>query len=106
MNVFKNYFSRETLFLGQVLDINVLTKEILDISGVKTFYTTRTDDTSISYEGLSLGVYNPIYPNDFSLTTKNLTLPYFKVPYLNDFNNFETYIEVVADQRIFESIEY
>jgi hypothetical protein len=106
VNVFKNYFSRENLFLGQVIDVNLLTKELLDISGVKTFYTTRTDDTTINYEGLSLAIWNPIYLNDFSLTTKNTTLPYFKVPFLNDFNNFENYIEVVADQRIYESIEY
>ena len=105
-SVFRNYFSKDNIFLGQVLDVNELTKDLLDISGVKTFYTTRTDDTSISYEGLSLAIWNPIYLNDFSLTTKNITLPYFKVPFLNDYNNFEDYIEIVADQRIFESIEY
>lgn len=106
VKVFQNYFSKDNIFLGQVLDVNYLTKEILDISGVKTFYTARIDDSSVRYEGLSLGVWNPIYENDFTLTTKNLTFPYFKIPFLNNFNTVSDVIEVTADQKIFESIEY
>lgn len=105
-SIFKNYFAKDNIFLGQSLDINLLTKQILDVNGVKTFYTARKDDTSILYEGLSLGLWNPIYLNDLSLTTKNITLPYFKIPFLYEFNNIQNFIKVIADQRIYESIEY
>lgn len=105
-NVFKNYFARDRIRLGQILDVNFLTKSILDINGVRTFYTKRIDDESVTYEGLSLGVWNPVYLNDITITTKNLFLPYFKIPYLFDFNGFSEYIEVEASQRIYESIEY
>lgn len=104
-NVFKDYFSKETVKLGQTIDVNQLTKSILDVNGVKTFYTVRTD-LNLRYEGLSLAVWNPVYLKDITLTTKNLSLPFFKIPYLYDYNNFSEYIEVQADQRIYESIEY
>jgi hypothetical protein len=104
--VFKEYFSKENIRLGQVIDINFLTKSILDINGVKTFYTVRNDEQQTRYEGLSLGVWNPIYLNDLSLATKNLFLPFFKIPYLYNFNGFSAFIKVQADQRIYESIEY
>lgn len=106
VNVFKNYFDKTAVNLGQVIDINVLTKNILDISGVKTFYTRRTDDTSVSYEGLALAVWNPIYTNDLQTTTKNLPLQFFKIPYLYNYQTFDKYIEVQADVRIYETIEY
>jgi hypothetical protein len=104
-NVFKTYFSKENIKLGQIIDVNEITKSILDVNGVKTFYTVRTD-INVRYEGLSLAVWNPVYLNDITLTTKNLFLPFFKIPYLYDYNNFSDYIEVQADQRIYESIEY
>lgn len=105
-NVFKRYFSRERIRLGQVLDVNEITKNILDINGVKTFYTLRSDDEDSKYEGLSLGVWNPVYPNDVSVVTKNITFPYFKIPYLYSFADFSNFVDVKADQRIYETIEY
>lgn len=105
-NVFKTYFSKENIRLGQVLDVNALTKSLLDINGVKTFYTARSDDTSVFYEGLSLAVWNPIYPNDVAIATKNMSFPFFKLPYLYDFDGFSSFIEVKADQKIYETIEY
>jgi len=105
-NVFQTYFSSQNIKLGQTIDVNELTKNILDINGVKTFYTVRTDDSTVSYEGLSLAVWNPIYTNDISLVTKNITLPFFKIPFLNEYNDFSTFIDVEANQRIYESIEY
>lgn len=104
--VFTDYFSKTNIELGQVLDVNAITKEILDINGVKTFYTARIDDPSIQYEGLSLALWNPVYPNDISIATKNLSMPYFKIPYLYNYNAFSDSIEVRADQRIYETIEY
>jgi len=105
-NVFQTYFSSQNIKLGQTIDVNELTKDILDIDGVKTFYTVRTDDSTVSYEGLSLAVWNPIYTNDISLVTKNITLPFFKIPFLNEYNDFSNFIDVEANQRIYESIEY
>jgi len=105
-NVFVNYFSRSNATLGQTIDVKKLTSDILSINGVKTFYTRRTDDTSVSFEGLSLLVFNPIYANDIRLAIKNLTLSYFEYPYLYDKDNFSGKITVQLETKIYENVEY
>lgn len=105
-NIFNNYFSRDNMNLGTTLDVMFLTNSILSVDGVKTFYTRRTDNNSISYNGLSLLVWNPIYPNDKTITTKNLAMPYFKYLYLNDRDNFINKIDVSTTTKIYENIEY
>lgn len=104
--VFANYFDRSNLKLGDELDVTYLVNSILSIDGVKTFYTRRTDNTSIAYNGLSLIVWNPIYPTDLSLTTKNLSMSYFKYLYLNDKDNFSNFINVQTEAKVYETIEY
>ena len=42
-------------------------------------------------------VYNPIYPNaDISFSSADISLPFFKYPYLQDATNIKDKIEVVA----------
>jgi len=105
-NVFTNYFSRNSTTLGQMIDVKQLTANILAVQGVKTFYTQRLDDTSNRFEGLSLMVWNPIYSNDVNITVKNLLLPYFKYPYLNNKDTLSTRIIIQSESKIFENIEY
>jgi hypothetical protein len=106
-NVFTTYFDRNNIRLGQVLDLRQLTQQILSIDGVDTFYTKRTDDPSISIEGLSLFCWNPVYPeNDKITTTNNISLKYFEYPYLYSFDTLPNKIRVTTVTTPFETIEY
>ena len=105
-NIFLTYFGRSNITLGATLDINTLTAQILSIDGVKTFYTARTDNTNIKYNGLSVLVWNPIYSTDLRITTKNIDMSYFKYLFLNNRNTFSTRISVITEAKAYESIEY
>jgi hypothetical protein len=105
-SVFTDYFSRASQHLGNDLELNTITNNILSIDGVRTFYTQRTDNSSIKYQGLSMLTWNPVYPTDKVLTTKNTTNAYFKYLYLNNNEYLTTKIKVNTDTKIYETIEY
>jgi hypothetical protein len=107
VNIFNEYFSRDKVKLGQTIDTRSLTQEILNVDGVETFYTKRTDDATIKSEGLSLFIWNPIYPNnDRSFTTNNIPLKYFEYPYFNNLDTLANKIKVTSVPTVFETIEY
>jgi hypothetical protein len=105
-NIFRNYFDRSNCTLGQTIDINYLSNSILSVDGVSTFYTRRTDDTSIQYEGLSLLSWNPTYETDMKVITQNLIQLFFQFPFLNDRDHFSTKINVQSTMTQFENVEY
>jgi hypothetical protein len=105
-NLFKNYFDRTNCNLGQIVDIDYLNNSILAIDGVDTFYTQRTDDTSIKYEGLSMLMWNPIYEQDIKYVIQNYILQSFQFPFLNDRDNFVNKIVVQTSFVQYEQIEY
>jgi hypothetical protein len=107
VNIFTNYFNRDNLKLGQPIDIRFLTQQILGVDGVETFFTIRTDDPTIRTEGLSIFVWNPIYPaNDKIVSTNNVPLKYFEYPFFNNLDLLPQKIIVTAVPTVFESIEY
>jgi hypothetical protein len=107
VNIFKNYFNRNNTKLGGVIDTRLLTQQILNVDGVETFYTARTDDPTIRTEGLSFFVWNPIYPsNDKKVTSNNITLQIFEYPFFNNLNTLNTKISVISPATVFESVEY
>ena len=107
VDIFTNYFSRDGLKLGQVIDTRVLTQSILNVDGIETFYTTRTDDPTIKTEGLSLFFWNPLYPeSDITVTTNNISLKYFEYPFFNSLATLANKIKVTAIPTVFETIEY
>ena len=105
-NIFLTYFNRQKVKLGQTIDINQLTSDILSVNGVKTFYTQRIDDSSIKEENLSMIVWNPIYTSNVTSIRNNYTLEYFMFPYLYDISNFSKYIAVDSESTVYESVEY
>lgn len=105
-NVFKNYFNRNNLKLGDQLNITQLTSNILNVRGVKTFYTRRKDNPNVRYNGLSMLIWNPIYVQDSQLVTENKNQQYFKYLYLNDVEHFSEKIKVGSDITVYETIEY
>jgi hypothetical protein len=99
-NIFQNYFATTNNNLGLFIDINTqLTNKILAINGVTSVTTQYTDPKGNVYTapGVSLLIYNPIYPyNDINVYTQNVQLPYFKFPYLKDTLNFSNNISVIT----------
>ena len=107
INIFTEYFNRDNVRLGQTVDSRSLTQQILNVDGVETFFTTRTDDSSVRIEGLSLFIWNPIYPdNDKAATTNNIPLKYFEYPFFNNLALLSNKILVTAVSTVFETNEY
>lgn len=106
-NVFVNYFSQTNSYLGQTVDVSGLTKSILAVPGVKTFYTRRSDDVTVRVDGLGLIVWNPVYPaNDVSYVVENLVLESFKYPFLYNKSALVNKIVVEDTSKTFEAVEY
>ena len=105
-NIFIDYFDRQNVKLGQIIDVKSITSDILSVNGVKTFYTQRIDNSNIRSELLSLLVWNPIYTGDATTLLTNYALPYFKFAYLYNSSNFSNYIKVTSESKIFENIEF
>ena len=105
-NVFLNYFTRSNQTLGKQLDLNALTSSILSINGVKTFYTQRTDNSSVRYNGLGMLMWNPTYPTDKTYAVKSTATSYFKYLYLNNTDNFANKIRVTSEVTVYENVEF
>lgn len=99
-NIFSEYFDVTNNKLGQSIDVDLLTRKILDIEGVTSVVTTRTvNEQVITSTGLSLLLWNPVYSNskeDISVTTQPIKLSYFKIPYFYNLTNLLDYIRVVT----------
>jgi hypothetical protein len=105
-NIFKNYFDRTNCNLGQIIDLDYLNNSILSVDGVESFYTQRTDDTTVKYEGLNMLMWNPIYSTDIKFISQNMILQSFQFPFLNDRDNFLNKIKVQTTFVQYEQIEY
>jgi len=82
--------------LGDTVAITSIGNNINDIEGVDKIFTVRTD-TGQTTEGINFLIWNPVYPvQDIRIISADLTLPYFKFPYLYDSTNFLNKIDVVA----------
>lgn len=106
VNVFSNYFSRTKARLGQIIDIRELNQQILNIRGVDSFFTVDTN-SNLETEGLSLAIWNPIYPNnDKTVTTNNIKLNVFEYPFFNNLDVLAQKIKIQVVSTVFETIEY
>lgn len=92
-----NFFNPISNILGQELALNTLTSTILSIEGIKRV-ETRNNSENISFKGISLVSYNPLYPTaDIELVNQNITLPYFKFPYFINPNSLSSKIVVIDE---------
>ena len=83
--ILTNYFLNKNSKLGQLIDLNDISNQILSIPNIKTFYTTRSDNPNLKIEGLSLLAWNPVYDtSDIQLINQNIQLDSFKFPYWFD----------------------
>lgn len=83
-NAIVQYFSVDSMKLGQQLNFYDLTRNILAIEGVQDITTTRvTAGATASTPGLSFVLWNPQYAQeDVVITSQNIRLPLFKYPFL------------------------
>jgi len=85
-NIIQNYFDISNATLGQTISLTELAAKILSVNGVDSIQTTRTvNNQTIVVQGLSFLAFNPVYSDpgeDIAIVTQNITLPYFKIPYL------------------------
>jgi hypothetical protein len=107
VNIFKNYFDRSKCKLGQLIDLKFLNQQILNLEGVQTFYTTRSDSPSNRVEGLSFFAWNSLYPsNDKLVTTNDIILQKFEFPYFNNIESIYSRIDIIATNQTLLRAEY
>jgi len=96
--IFADYFSTVKDNLGLTVSLTDITNQILALEGVQGINTVRTESgTTITTPGISLIIYNPVYPLvDIQLTTQDIKLPYFKFPFLNNILDFKNKITIIT----------
>ena len=99
--IFRDTFATGAAKLGQVVNLSDITAKILSIPGVQGIATRRVNNNGdIVREVPFLNVYsfNTIYSDvDISSTSSNITLPYFKYPFL--------YNTTMSDRILIETVE-
>ena len=96
-NLIKEFFDPSKNNLEQELNFNELTNNILSIEGIKRIFT-RNDTNSSSIDTVSFLSFNPVYEtSDISLVNQNITLPYFKFPYLYSPLSISNRIKVIDE---------
>lgn len=95
--IIKSFFSQDSNELGEILDFNKLSFDILNINGVKKVETIRTNN-NIEYKSNKLNFiyWNPLYPTfKVDYTAQNLNLESFQFPYFYQITNLINKIEVI-----------
>ena len=103
-NVLKEYFSRENVKLGQTINLESITSQILSLEGVTSISCKRMlNGQELTVDGLSFLLWNPVYSNpkeDISILTQTTKLEYFKVPFLFNYDNILNQIDVVTPDNL------
>ena len=95
VNILQKYFDSGYVNLGQRIETTSISKSIIDVTGVSEIYTVRKD-TGQKTPGLSLCIWNPVYEDvDIEITTQDITLPYYKYPYLHAPENLVEKIKLI-----------
>ena len=106
IKVFNNTFNINTSTLGQTIDIYQLTSELLNIDGVQAVQTYRSD-TNTSVAGVSLLVWNQLYPEqDATVHSQNLNLEYFQYPIFNNISNLGSRIQVLQPIQNINPVDF
>jgi hypothetical protein len=93
-----DYFRR--FELGAVFGISQLTTNILNQNGVAKIYMRRKD-INLRREGLSMVLWNPVFPKlDISVAGSDITMPYYKYPYLDNPIDFVKKIVVETETSL------
>lgn len=91
VSIFVDFFN--SMVLGGVLDVNYLSKAILNVPGVKSFLIRDPNGNTDS--NLTFYVWNPLYSNeDNYITQQNIINKSFIYTYFYDLNNISNLIQV------------
>ena len=91
VSIFMNYF--DNMLLGSILNINYLSRAILNVPGVKSFLIRDVNGNEDS--NLTFYVWNPLYSNeDNYITQQNIINKSFIYTYFYDLNNISNLIQV------------
>jgi len=91
------FFEPKNNKLGQQLSFSSLMNDILSIEGVKRAYT-KNESTGSALETISFLSFNPVYEtSDISIVNQDITLPYFKFPYLYSPFSISSRIKVIDE---------
>lgn len=101
--IFEEYFNKASLTLGGTLNLYQLYNDILNIEGISKFYSQRSD-VDVVVNGISLAVWNPIYPTDITITAQNISLPFFKSVYLDNLTNLINKIQFKNTSNALQNI--
>lgn len=102
--IIDDYFRKENVKLGQLIDVAQMTADILSVPGVDNIATKNTV-TGDTFEGVSMIYWNPVYPNvKPTLVFNNQKLSDFMFPVFDDTDI--TNKLVITTRKIFESVEY
>lgn len=83
--IIKNYF--DAVQLGDLIDISIITNDILNVEGIKSVATRRVD-TGYEVSGISYIVWNPLYEqDDVIFTSQNYKLENFMFAYFYEISN-------------------
>lgn len=102
--ILNSYFNKSSMVLGSTINTYQIYSDILSIDGVKRFFQ-QTINTKVVVEGISLIVWNPIYAeSDITITTQNITLPFFKCAYLYDIDSLVNKIKFIGTAAALQNI--
>jgi hypothetical protein len=94
-SVFTNMFNPTNVKLGQSVEYTKLVNQIMSVSGVHKIRTRNLNFTN-SYEGLSLFLWNPVYPElDKKVVTNDTSVEDFQLLYFDDLSTIDTRIVIV-----------
>lgn len=103
-NILKKYFSRENTKLGQQINLESITSQILSLEGVTSITCRRNVNGQIvDVDGLSFLVWNPVYSapkEDIKILTQTVQLGYYKIPFLYNFDDVLNQIDVVTPDTL------
>lgn len=95
IDVFKKTFNRSSVKLGSSLNLYQLNSDILAIEGIDKIVTYRAD-TNTSIEGISILVWNKLYPKqDKMVYTQNINFEFFQYIMYNNLSTLVSRMEIV-----------
>lgn len=96
ISILLDYFDFKNTKLGQLINIQKITQDILNVEGVENISTVRGENVS---PGLTLLGFNTVYNDpkeDISILNQNLKLEYFQIPFWFDSSIINNQIEIVT----------
>lgn len=95
--IIEKQFGHENTKLGQFIDINKMTAEILALDDVENV-DTYNSRTRVATDGITLLGWNYYYPdNDRKIYTQNVLLEEFKYPIFNNLANIQSQIQIYRE---------